>query len=739
MPAWLFITMLLPLNILAQSGSNSYTVTEGSTLTVYASKLGNAQYDVGTKSWSYSNSYKDGTDNIIVLSESTWSANILAIKPGSASMTHNEQYFNGGEKWAHYSIYITVKASNNPKLQLTPSVERTRVLKGTSLKLTSSESGSTIYYVTSGNVLPGKSSTFPSSGLTINSQTTIKAQAVKSSYPLSDVFERTYEIVDADFQATVAGGTVIYFKIISEEDKTCQVVYVPEESTGTLRIPTLINGYSVTGIGEQAIMGCKNITSVVVPASIISIGKNAFEGCTGLNTLTLPEGLTQLGEGAFKGCTGLTSINVPASVTSFGKSTFADCTTLSEVDLAAGLTLIGEQAFEGCTAITSISLPNSLTQLGSNAFYNCTGLTSVTLPSSIANFGTATFKGCSGLQTVNVSNGLQDIGIQTFADCTNLTSVNLPTTLQKIGNSMFSGCTGLTSIVIPAGVTEISSSAFNGCSGLTSIIIPASVTAIGSKAFSGCPAMKTITSYIADPYIISDNVFTCYDETVTLFVPYGTSDMYWSVSGWIQFMNIEEMPLVVTDITLPSNQVVYNGRNIILEPTIIPVDAQTTLTWTSDDANIATVDSNGQVTGVAEGTTTIRVTTDNGLTASCQIKVIGIIDFADAAVKALCIANWDTDGDGELNKEEAAAVTSLKSVFKGNKEIKSFDEFQYFTRVTSFLSWEFGNCSALTSLIIPRGITSIPSYTFSGCTSLRSVSIPNSVTTISAFAFYGCI
>ena len=95
--AWGLITMLLPLNALAQSGSNSYTVTEGSTLTVYASKLGNAQYDVGTKSWSYSNSYNNGTDNIIVLEESTWSAKILALRPGGASMTHNEQYFNGGE------------------------------------------------------------------------------------------------------------------------------------------------------------------------------------------------------------------------------------------------------------------------------------------------------------------------------------------------------------------------------------------------------------------------------------------------------------------------------------------------------------------------------------------------------------------------------------------------------------------------------------------------------------------
>jgi hypothetical protein len=29
-----------------------------------------------------------------------------------------------------------------------------------------------------------------------------------------------------------------------------------------------------------------------------------------------------------------------------------------------------------------------------------------------------------------------------------------------------------------------------------------------------------------------------------------------------------------------------------------------------------------------------------------------IIQFEDDAVKALCVANWDTDGDGELSYDE---------------------------------------------------------------------------------------
>ena len=50
-----------------------------------------------------------------------------------------------------------------------------------------------------------------------------------------------------------------------------------------------------------------------------------------------------------------------------------------------------------------------------------------------------------------------------------------------------------------------------------------------------------------------------------------------------------------------------------------------------------------------------------------------VIQFEDALVKAICITNWDTDGDGELSYEEAAAVTTIGTEFNG-KGIFAFDE-----------------------------------------------------------------
>lgn len=64
---------------------------------------------------------------------------------------------------------------------------------------------------------------------------------------------------------------------------------------------------------------------------------------------------------------------------------------------------------------------------------------------------------------------------------------------------------------------------------------------------------------------------------------------------------------LVTDIALPV------GSNQTLIPTILPANAtDKSVTWTTSDAAIATVDASGKVTGVAAGTAIITATSVNG-------------------------------------------------------------------------------------------------------------------------------
>ena len=46
------------------------------------------------------------------------------------------------------------------------------------------------------------------------------------------------------------------------------------------------------------------------------------------------------------------------------------------------------------------------------------------------------------------------------------------------------------------------------------------------------------------------------------------------------------------------------------------------ITWSSSDKNVATVSSDGKVTGCNPGTATITAKAANGMTASCSIKVV---------------------------------------------------------------------------------------------------------------------
>ena len=169
------------------------------------------------------------------------------------------------------------------------------------------------------------------------------------------------------------------------------------------------------------------------------------------------------------------------------------------------------------------------------------------------------------------------------------------------------------------------------------------------------------------------------------------------------------------------------------------------LTLTKADGSSAEVVVSGSKTFTRSQYRT-KLNADNGLTYHRE----GNIDFADAAVKAICVERWDTDGDGELSYDEAAAVTSIPyAAFAENRTITSFDEFQFFTGVTN-LGYDsdydegmdyygtFYNCTALKSIVLPPTLRTITYGCFRDCSALEEIVIPQSVTTIQQVAFLGC-
>lgn len=82
-------------------------------------------------------------------------------------------------------------------------------------------------------------------------------------------------------------------------------------------------------------------------------------------------------------------------------------------------------------------------------------------------------------------------------------------------------------------------------------------------------------------------------------------------------------PVYPTSITLNvSERYIYAKESYRLTATITPADVKDpSLTWSSADPEVATVDNNGYVIGVAQGQTVVTATSPGGASASCTINV----------------------------------------------------------------------------------------------------------------------
>lgn len=88
---------------------------------------------------------------------------------------------------------------------------------------------------------------------------------------------------------------------------------------------------SVTGIGDYAFYGCRDLKEIEIPDSVTYIGHGAFAFCVGFTSVTIPDGVVTIGGYAFGDCSGLERVIIPASVASVGNNAFADCKILENI------------------------------------------------------------------------------------------------------------------------------------------------------------------------------------------------------------------------------------------------------------------------------------------------------------------------------------------------------------------------------------------------------------------------
>ena len=490
-------------------------------------------------------------------------------------------------------------------------------------------------------------------------------------------------------------------------------------------VPSMLGGYPVTAIADNAFSGKNLLTKLTIPEGVTSVGAGAFASCTKLADITIPESVTSIGESAFNGCSLLEAVYLNGNITKIKPNTFYNCSSLASVAYTYNVTEVGAYAFYGCSSLTGFGFGTQLTTIGQYAFAGCTDLSGIYVQDSTTSIADYAFAGCSTLATASLPGALAGVVNESkaFYNC----SPSLTVTYRYADGEFSETVNGVvwrykytdanskttvTGVVIPIGVSgnvkvpatlggksvtaiadnactnnlrlitlQISSSdlktigacAFSGCANMTSVQI-GKVENIGANAFAGCTKLAGVEMGSAKN--IGDSAFEGCSALVSVYVP--DSEETFGDDAFKDCTSLKSA-------SLPSK----------MQP------------------GFSIEDKFG----------------------GCPESLVITFRFASGDVKAQKIGNylWFMKGSTLFSIDNTYCAASPK--LSGTVSIPSH---LCGTTVSTIGAYAFANCTSLTSVTIPNTVTKIEEHAFDGCTWLSSVTIPSSVKTIGDYAFKGC-
>lgn len=429
----------------------------------------------------------------------------------------------------------------------------------------------------------------------------------------------------------------------------------------------------LTSINEAEFGGCSRLTSIALPWNVQSIGKNAFRNCHQLRIVDASSALlTYIGVQAFAGCN---------SLQHFRRMMTTRTTTNEGIIIPRSVKTIDSHAFYGCSQATNLRFDETsqLEVIGQDAFAYCTSLQAIQLPASVNSIGEGAFMGTTGVVSVTV-----EAANSTYHSAGNAL-------IETASNTLLYGCVNteipdyVTTIAdgafyacdiqapkLPNGLNSIGQIAFAACRNLTNIEIPASVTSIGYGAFFSS-GLNAVTSFIQQPTDIDASVFLSTNDST----------------------NYEAMAYTYRNATLfvpAGTKALYEARE-----------------------------------GWKEFLNIVEMVSDDDSEK---------IQFVDPAAKQICVANWDTNEDSELDVNEAAAVTELGSAFQYS-DVVEFDELRYFTGLNAIGNDAFAGSSQLQHVELPATVNYVGERAFYGCTNLTRFDF-SQLDSIGYRAFWNC-
>ncbi len=187
----------------------------------------------------------------------------------------------------------------------------------------------------------------------------------------------------------------------------------------------------------------------------------------------------------------------------------------------------------------------------------------------------------------------------------------------------------------------------------------------------------------------------------------------------------------------------YPSEKIQLNPLLKPwnlSEDRYTLSWTSSNPKVATVDENGVVTAEAEGNSriTLKITID-GKTSTLAARLSVEVKSEFIIENRTLIAYKGKGGDVVIPDDEGIIYIgdfAFSHYDLDNKKEVEKDENGYYDLDDKKSA--IGN-DTVTSVVIPEGVETINQYAFYNCTALRNVTLPASCKQIGEHAFEDCV
>jgi len=454
---------------------------------------------------------------------------------------------------------------------------------------------------------------------------------------------------------------------------------------------------------------------------------------------------------------GVLSYEEAAAVTTLGTAfKGTGILTFKELKYFTGLTAISESAFEGCSQLAIDSIPDVITTIGSRAFYGCSSLKTIVIPATVTEIGADAFNGCSQLTTVTALAATPVVITEnTFSNRAN--AVLYVPRGSKAAYAAATEWKDFKQIVeiktaaeaanddkkdeLDAQIAALQAALDAVVFTKKDVLAADSVTLAQQKSAiqQAIAALQTEVDRLADAVSLTADS-TLPENTVAADIAElkasldsakdskATKEANDAKRAELE-AEIAELLASLNAVTMPDEDEVFPEAltQLTSQEQAIREQIEELSNYVAElsAANSLTAESTLPANSVAADVSALEQAIATAISEKQAAHVVEIITFADATTKNICLEYWDANGDGNLDTDEAAAVTNIGTVFQ-QTDITSFDELRFFTGLTSIPSMAFALCQQLESITIPKGVTAVGGGLFYYCDALKTVQVVSS-------------